>query len=143
MQTHLCAAQALWCRHVQGQHRLLLSRQVKVQLRPLWNKHSQEQQRTLRCKHRCSSGHHGVDMSRPAQTPVVQTLPGASSGAYFVDMSTCSKGLCSVHTPRCSSGPYGVGISRPAQAPVIQTLPGAAQGPVLLTRPDAAKASLL
>jgi hypothetical protein len=61
-------------------------------------------------------------MSRPAQAPVVQALPGA--GLCFADKSRCSTCLCSVGTSRsskgscyaatsrCSSGPCGVDTSR-------------------------------
>ncbi len=41
----------LWCRHVQEQHRLLLSRYIQVQLRPLCCRHVQEQHRLLLSKY--------------------------------------------------------------------------------------------
>ncbi len=69
------------------------------------------------------------------QAPFVQTRPCG------VVTFRCSNGLCSVDSPGSVS--HGADMPRPAQALVVQALPCAAQAPVLLTRPGAAKDSVV
>jgi hypothetical protein len=76
--------------HFRKQHRLLLSRQAQVQLRPLCCRHVKKQHRPL--------------WYRQVQ---VQLRPLCG-----VDTSRCNTGLYSVDKSRCSSGPCGVDTSR-------------------------------
>ncbi len=64
-------ASTIWSIIRPDHHRLLFTRHVQVQLRPLWCRHVQPS--TDSCLPDC-----GVDTSRPSQSPVYQTRPGAA-----------------------------------------------------------------
>ncbi len=106
----------LWSRHVlcPHQHRLLLSRHVQVQLRPL-----------------------GLQQTCPgsAQAPFVQTRPGADQAPMVQTRPGAAKPLQHSQIKvqaisRCRSGPYGVDMSSVHRSTGFQTRPGAAQAPV-------------
>ncbi len=77
----------------------MLSRHVQMRLRPLV----------------------GVDMSRPAQTPEVQTRPVAAQaplsdnriGLCSADMSRCCSSPCRVYTSKSSAGSWCPGEAQP------------------------------
>jgi hypothetical protein len=104
VQTRQGAAQAPV--NVQEKHRLLLSRSrnIQVQLRPLWCRHLQEQYSTGSCcpdKSRCSSGSCGVNRARCSTGFCSVDTSRRSLGPYGVGTFKCSAGLCSADTSRC------------------------------------------
>jgi hypothetical protein len=94
----------LLCRHVQGHLRLLLSREVQVQLMPLW----------WLDRSRCSKGLKCKNVQVQPRSPIVKTFLDQFRPLFYwhVQSSRFSKGLCGVYTTRCSSGFYGLDMSR-------------------------------